>query len=101
AAREYWAYVAVLILVVAISGPQEEYAMRRSGRDIAALMPLRPETATVFKDGREVEVPVQEIRPGDLVLVRASERVPVDGVVVEGHSAVDEASITGESIPKE
>ncbi|MBO2521474.1 MAG: cadmium-translocating P-type ATPase [Firmicutes bacterium] len=97
----YWADGAVLILIFAFSGTLEEYAMRRTGRDIAALMTLSPETATVFKDGREVEVPVQEIRPGDLVLVRASERVPVDGVVVEGHSAVDEASITGESIPKE
>ncbi len=60
----YWADGAVLILIFAFSGTLEEYAMRRTGRDIAALMTLSPETATVFKDGREVEVPVQEIRAG-------------------------------------
>lgn len=97
----YWVDGAVLILIFAFSGTLEEYAMRRTGRDIASLVSLRPETATVLRDGLEVRVRVEEIQPGDLVLVRAGERFPVDGVVVEGFSAVDEASITGESIPKE
>lgn len=97
----YWVDGAVLILIFAFSGTLEEYAMRRTGRDVAALMALSPQTATILRDGCEVEMRVDEIQPGDLVLVRAGERIPVDGAVVEGFSAVDEASITGESIPKE
>jgi len=97
----YWIDGAALILIFAFSGTLEEYAMRRTGRDITSLMTLSPETATVLRDDAEVEVRVQDIRPGEVVLVRAGERVPVDGVVIEGLSAVDEASITGESIPKE
>lgn len=97
----FWVDGAILILIFAFSGTLEGYALRRTGRDIASLMTLSPETATLLVDGHEVQVRVDEIQPGDIVLVRAGERVPADGVVVEGYSAVDEASITGESIPKE
>src|SRR5207253_6930949 len=61
--------------------------------------PLRPETARVLRDGGEVEVPVLSVAVGDVVLVRPGEKVPVDGCVVAGASAVDEAPITGESLP--
>src|SRR5690606_16180888 len=92
---------AILILIFAFSGTLEGYAMRRTGREIASLMQLSPERAIRLRDGMEEEVRVEEVRPGDILLVRAGERVPADGVVVEGFSAVNEASITGESIPKE
>lgn len=101
AAIGYWVDGAMLILIFAFSGTLEGYAMRRTGRDIAALMSLSPDRAVLLKDGAEMEVPVGELQPGDVVLVRAGERIPADGVVLEGFSAVNEASITGESIPKE
>lgn len=97
----YWVDGAILILIFAFSGTLEGYALRRTSRDIASLMTLSPETATVLRDGKEVEVRVDEIEPGEIVLVRAGERIAADGIVVEGFSAVDESSITGESIPKE
>src|SRR5690606_9833506 len=66
---------------------------------IRALVELRPKTARVVRDGAEVEVPVSSVRRGDLVVVRPGERLPVDGVVVDGQSYVDEAMVTGEPTP--
>lgn len=97
----YWVDGAVLIIIFALSGTLEGYAFRRTGRDVAALMKARPETATLLKDGREEQVAVETLLPGDVVLIKAGERLPADGVVVEGYSAVDESAITGESIPAE
>ncbi|HJM43804.1 MAG: cation-translocating P-type ATPase [Nitrospinota bacterium] len=73
----------------------------KSSRAIRKLMDLRPATARVLRDGREEETPVEEVRPGDLVRIRPGEGVPVDGVIVEGHSGVDNSLVTGESIPVE
>jgi Cu+-exporting ATPase len=68
---------------------------------ITRLMGLRPKTARVIRDGREADIPVEEVMPGDNLLVRPGEKVPVDGVVLDGHSAVDESMLTGESLPVE
>ena len=64
-------------------------------------MGLAPKTATVIHDGAEIEIPIDEVEAGDVVLVRPGEKIPVDGEVVSGHSAIDESMITGESIPVE
>jgi Cu+-exporting ATPase len=68
---------------------------------ITRLMALRPKTARVIRDGREADIPVDEVIPGDNLLVRPGEKVPVDGIIVNGHSAVDESMLTGESLPVE
>lgn len=73
----------------------------RTSDAIRKLMGLTPKVATVVRDGREIEIPIEEVMVGDLLLVKPGERVPVDGTVVEGGSAVDESMITGESIPVE
>jgi Cu+-exporting ATPase len=68
---------------------------------ITRLIALRPKTARVVRDGREADIPVEEVLPGDTIVVRPGEKVPVDGVVVDGYSAVDESMLTGESLPVE
>ncbi len=62
-------------------------------------MGLQPKTARVVKDGVEMDIPIEKLEIGDIVVVRPGERVPVDGIIVEGNSALDESMITGESIP--
>lgn len=79
----------------------ESYAVGRSRKSIASLMDLRPDTAVVLVDGAEVEKEPEAVTPGDLLLVRPGQRVPVDGVVVEGNCFLDTAKITGEAEPRE
>ena len=73
----------------------------RSSQAVKRLLDLQPETARVVRDGTEVELPLEEVRIGDLVRVRPGDRIPADGVVVSGHSGVDQSLVTGESIPIE
>ncbi len=92
--------VAALIIAFILLGRYLEHLVRRKASDaIRKLMELQPSTARVVRDGVEVEVPVEEVVVGDLIVVRPGERIPVDGVVVEGLTSVDEKMITGESIP--
>ncbi len=95
----YWQDGAILILIFALSGALEGYTMEKTNQDIRSIMKLRPETALVLRGNNESRVSVEELQPGDLVLVKPGERIPADGVVRQGYSAVDQASITGESIP--
>jgi len=95
----YWTEGAVLIFIFSLSGALESYTMERSRRDISSLMDLKPETAIRYQDGTETIVAVEQLEVGDLVLVKPGERIPADGIVKEGTSAVNQASITGESIP--
>ncbi|HKW43199.1 MAG TPA: heavy metal translocating P-type ATPase, partial [Thermoplasmata archaeon] len=93
---------AVIIIGLILLGKYfEELAKGRAGDAIRKLMDLTPRTARVLRDGREEEVPVELVQVDDVVIVRPGERVPVDGAVIEGASAVDESMITGESIPVE
>jgi Cd2+/Zn2+-exporting ATPase len=94
-----WADGALLILIFALSGTLEGYASARTKRDIEALMALHPDEALVVREDREVRVPASTLAVGDLVIVKPGERISADGRVVEGSSAVDQASITGESMP--
>jgi Cd2+/Zn2+-exporting ATPase len=94
-----WREGAILLFLFSLSNALQDYAMGRSRRAIEALMALRPEVALVKRDGVEVLVPVERLRPGEIVVVRPGERMPVDGVVYNGRSSVDQSSITGESMP--
>lgn len=100
AAIGYWTEGAVLIFIFAMSGALETYAMNKSHREISALMELQPEEAWLVRGGFEpIKMAVSELKIGDHVLVKPGERIPVDGVIFKGHSTVDEAAITGESMP--
>ena len=97
----YFEVSAVIIAFVLLGKFMEEAIKKRSSAAVRKLLDLRPSMATVVRDGREVQVPAQDVQVNDLVMVRPGDRIPVDGVVVEGHSSVDEAMITGESVPVE
>ena len=92
---------AALLFLFSLSNTLQSYAMDRSRKAIEKLLDLRPPTATVRRGSRLTVVPIEKLILGDTVLVRPGERFPIDGEVVEGASAVDQASITGESIPVE
>ncbi|MEN9935808.1 MAG: hypothetical protein RLZZ387_2387 [Chloroflexota bacterium] len=92
---------AVLMFLFALSGTLETYAMGRTHASIRALLDMAPKEAERYGGERLERVPVDALRVGDVVLVRPGAQVPADGVVVKGESAVDEASITGESIPSD
>ncbi len=94
-----WAEGALLLFLFSLGHALEHYAMGRARRAIEALSGLAPRTATVRRDGRAIEVPVEALQVGDLVLVRPDERIPADGFIVLGSSSVNQAPITGESIP--
>lgn len=95
----YFESAAVVITLVLFGKWLEARAKRRTLGALEALRALRPDTATVRRDGQDVVVPLAEVRPGDLVLVRPGERLPTDGEVVEGRSHLDESLLTGESLP--
>ncbi|MMZ57266.1 Zinc-transporting ATPase [compost metagenome] len=97
----YWFEGAILIFIFSLSGALENYTMKRSSKDIASLMDIKPETALLYKDGKESQIKIEELNIGDFVIVKPGERIPADGIVREGVSSVNQASITGESIPVE
>jgi Zn2+/Cd2+-exporting ATPase len=101
--REYSLIVdgAILILIFAISGALEGYAMQRTEHSIRSLMSLTPDTARVLQAGQERQLPISELRVGDRILVKPGELIPTDGLVLEGYSALNQAAITGESLPVE
>ena len=90
---------ASLLFLFSLSNVLQSYAIERTRKAIQALMQLRPENALVRRNGETVTLPIDDLVVGDRVVVRPGERVPLDGVVVEGQSSLDEASLTGESIP--
>ena len=97
----YFDTAAVIITLILLGRLLEAIAKVRTSEAIKRLMGLRPKTARVVRDGEERDIPVEDVRIGDLVIVRPGEKAPVDGVVREGASAVDESMLTGESIPVE
>src|SRR5467141_3638559 len=97
----YYDTAAVIIGLILLGKYFEELAKGRAGDAIRKLMDLAPRTAHVIREGSEEEVPVELVQGDDLLVVRPGERIPVDGTVVEGFSAIDESMITGESIPVE
>ena len=99
--EQYFETAAVLITLVILGKYLEAVAKGRTSEAIRKLMGLTPKVATVIRDGREIEIPIDQVAVGEIVVVKPGEKVPVDGMVVEGRSAVDESMITGESIPVE
>jgi Cu+-exporting ATPase len=95
----YYDTAAAIIGLILLGKYFEEIAKGRAGDAIRKLMDLAPRTAHVVRDGHEEEIPVEQVRSDDVFLVRPGERVPVDGLILEGASAIDESMITGESIP--
>ncbi|MDI6655669.1 MAG: heavy metal translocating P-type ATPase, partial [Candidatus Hydrothermarchaeota archaeon] len=97
----YYDTAAAIITLIILGRLLEARARGETSEAIKKLMGLRAKTARVVRDGREVDIPVEEVQVGDLVIVRPGERVPVDGIIKEGYSAVDESMLTGESMPVE
>jgi len=97
----YYESAGVIITLILLGKTLEAVAKGRSGEAIKRLMGLTPRTATVIRDGETAEIPVEEVTIGDVILVRPGEKIPVDGAVLEGRTAVDESMLTGESLPVE
>ena len=95
----YFEASAVIITLIVLGKLFEAIAKGKTSEAIKKLMGLQPKTATVIRDGKEVELAIDDLIIGDIIIVKPGERVPVDGVIVEGNSALDESMITGESIP--
>jgi len=95
----FWRDGAILILIFSLSGALEGYTLERTNDEIKSIMKLRPEEAIVLQGNVEKRVRVEELNQGDRLLVRPGERIAADGIVCEGYSSVNQASITGESIP--
>ncbi|MCG8402483.1 MAG: heavy metal translocating P-type ATPase, partial [Firmicutes bacterium] len=95
----YYETSGIIITLVLLGRTLETIAKGRTSEAIKKLIGMRAKAARVVKDGREIEIPVEEVQAGDLVVVRPGEKIPVDGMVREGYSTVDESMLTGESVP--
>lgn len=95
----YYESAGVILTLITLGKYFEAVSKGKTSMAIQTLVGLAPKMATVIRDGQEVEVPVEEVQVGDLIRVKPGEKVPVDGVVTEGNSTVDESMLTGESIP--
>ncbi len=97
----YFETAGVIITLILLGKFLESVSKGRTSEAIKKLMGLTPKTAIVIQDDKEIEMPIEEVEVGDLLLVRPGEKIPVDGEVVEGNTSVDESMLTGESIPVE
>ncbi|NOW08189.1 copper ion binding protein [Clostridium saccharobutylicum] len=97
----YFESVAVILTLITLGKYLEAVSKGKTSQAIKALMELAPKTATVIRNNNEVIVPVEEVIVGDIILVKPGEKLPVDGEVIEGSTAIDESMLTGESIPVE
>ena len=95
----YFESAATILTLITVGKTLEAYSKGRTTDALKSLMKLAPRTATVERGGAQVEVPVETVRRDDIFVVRPGENIPVDGVILEGHSAVNESALTGESIP--
>ena len=95
----YYESAGVILTLITLGKYFEDVSKGKTSMAIQTLVGLAPKMATVLRDGQEVEVPVEEVQVGDFIRVKPGEKVPVDGVVIEGNSTVDESMLTGESIP--
>lgn len=95
----YYESAGVILTLITLGKYFEDVSKGKTSMAIQTLVGLAPKMATVLRDGQEVEIPVEEVQVGDLIRVKPGEKVPVDGVVTEGNSTVDESMLTGESIP--
>ena len=99
--HQYFEISAVLITLVLLGKYLESRAKSRTSDAIAKLLKMGAKTALVIRQGKEMNIPIEQVAAGDIIRVRPGEKIPVDGMIVEGHSAIDESMVTGESIPVE
>ncbi len=95
----YYETAGVIIALILLGKSLEAVSKGKTSEAIKKLMGLAPKTAIVIEDGKEIEVPIDEVEIGDIILVKPGEKIPVDGVVLEGNTSIDEAMLTGESMP--
>ncbi|MDR3292792.1 MAG: heavy metal translocating P-type ATPase [Clostridiales bacterium] len=95
----YFETAGVIITLILLGKSLEAVSKGKTGEAIKKLMGLQPKTATVTRDGREIDLPIDEVVIGDILLVKPGEKIPVDGVVTEGATSIDESMLTGESMP--
>ncbi|GAA5520209.1 cadmium-translocating P-type ATPase [Aliifodinibius salicampi] len=95
-----WMEGAILLFLFSLSNTLQDYALGKSRREIKSLMKLRPDEALVRNpDGSEIKRPVEDLSKGDIIIVRPGERIPIDGEITDGNTSINQAAITGESIP--
>jgi Cu+-exporting ATPase len=97
----YYEAVILIIALILVGNALEARAKRQTSSALRKLIDLQPKTARVRRDGEEVDLPIEQVREGDVIIVRPGERIPVDAEIVVGKSAVDESMLTGESVPVE
>lgn len=97
----YFEASAIIITLILTGNLLEYYTKRKASEAVRKLLDLQPQMARVIRDGIETEIPVEQVQVDDILIIRPGERVSVDGIVVEGNSAMDESMITGESMPRE
>jgi Cu+-exporting ATPase len=97
--RLYFEAAGVIIALVLLGKTLEAITKGKTSEAIKKLMGLRPKTAIVVKDGQEIEIPIDDVLVGDIILIKPGGKIPVDGVIIEGSTAIDEAMLTGESMP--
>lgn len=95
----YFESAAMILTLITVGKMLESRAKGKTTDALESLMKLSPKNTTVIRNGKEMTIPVENVVQGDIFIVRPGENIPVDGIVIEGHSAVDEAALTGESIP--
>ena len=95
----YFESAAMILALITVGKMLEARAKGRTTDAVNSLLRLAPRTATVVRGGKELVVPASEVGVGEIFLVRPGESVPVDGIVLDGHSSIDESALTGESVP--
>ncbi|RME54842.1 copper-translocating P-type ATPase [Candidatus Woesearchaeota archaeon] len=99
--HQYFEASAVLITLVVFGKYLEAIAKNKTSQAISKLMKLGAKYATVIRNNKELKIPIDDVKKGDIILVRPGEKVPVDGIIIEGHTTIDESLVTGESLPVE
>ena len=97
----YFESAAMILTLITLGRYLETRSKGKTGDAIRQLMDLRPKTAVVIRDGKETEIPVEQVRVGDRIVVRSGGQIPVDGTILEGRAAIDQSALTGESVPVE
>lgn len=100
-AHLYYETAALILVFISLGKYLEAITKGRTSEAIKKLIGLQPKEATIIKDNEEIKIPISEVKVGDIILVKPGEKIPVDGIVIDGYSGVDEKAITGESIPVE